>query len=381
MATSTVSNATTYTLSSCVDFFKQHPTITTVSAVAFAALGIAAGVATYFFVATVPLAVILGLSAALCLTVSAGLTYLATQSSNVGQQIADRVKIMQETLSDLKAGSYTSANGTKHTLNLNAAATGAKLLLSAGNHPGQRPGTATGSIAVKDKDCLYEASAMRAKGLNPIVLDMASDGHFGGGYLTGARAQEEECCRRSGLSLAVDTQHGLQTRNFYPLSFQSPSAGLYVPSVPVFRAAHDKNYQYLDQPFDVAFGVIAAFNAPPLDNSSGKLRLFPNEANITREKIRTFFEMARQNGHDSVIFGALGCGAFRNPPEHIAEIALDVISKEFKHCFKEVVFAVLDDHNAGHAHNPQGNFTPFARQAITSGGKVFDANDQEIVTI
>jgi uncharacterized protein (TIGR02452 family) len=227
---------------------------------------------------------------------------------------------------------------------------------------------------VKNQDCLYTAAEMHARGLNPMVLDMASDGHFGGGYLTGARAQEEDCCRRTGLSIAADPQHHLQRNNFYPLSAHSPSAGLYVPHVPVFRAGADKGYQYLNHPFKVAFGAFAAFNRPQLEN--GKLR--PQEAAITRDKIRTFFEMARQKGHDSVVLGAFGCGAFRNPPDEIAEMMIDVAKSEFAHCFKEIVIPVIDDHNSWHAHNPQGNFRPFARHAIAAGGKAFNQHGQRL---
>ena len=196
---------------------------------------------------------------------------------------------------------------------------------------------------------------------------MASNGHFGGGYLSGARAQEEECCRRSGLCLPLDVQHGLQKTNFYPLNNHSSSAGLYVPRIPIICAASDQNYRYLDRSFDVAFGAVAAINHPELETVKGKLRLSPEVAAINREKIRTFFEMAYQNGHRSVVFGALGCGAFRNPPDHVAEIALDVITKEFAHCFDEIVIPIIEDHNSNLAHNQEGNFKPFAKRAIAAG--------------
>ncbi len=291
-----------------------------------------------------------------------------------------RIQVMNDTLKLLKTGSYTSPDGNKHTLDLSRAAQEANLLLNAGNG-GQKPGSEQIRILVKNQDCLYAAAQLHARGLNPIILDMASDGHFGGGYLTGARAQEEDCCRRTGLSVAVDTQHGVQQRNFYPLSLQASSAGVYVPHVPIFRAGYDQGYQYLEHPFEAAFGIFAGFNRPPLDYSSGKPRLRQEEAGITREKIRTFFEMARQQGHQSVVFGALACGAFKNPPEHIAEMTMDVLNNEFAHCFKEVVIAILEDHNTGRAHNPEGNFKPFARCALAAGGQAFDANGQQITSI
>ncbi len=287
---------------------------------------------------------------------------------------------MNDTLNHLKAGFYTSPNGTRHPLDLNATVQNTSLLLNAGP-VNQRPGNEPTRIIVKDMDCLYAAAELHTRGLSPLVLDMASDRHFGGGYLSGARAQEEECCRRTGLCLAVDTQHGLQRQNFYPLHRNSAAAGIYVPRVPVFRAGYEKGYQYLNHPFEISFGVFAAYHNPQLDRSSGSPRLHPTTAAATREKIRTFFEMARQHGHQSVVFSALGCGAFGNPPDQIAEITLDVIQREFAHCFKEIVIAIVEDHNTGQPHNPEGNFKPFARRTLACGGKVFDSSGRELTVI
>jgi len=385
------------------DSIRRHPIIASVGAVAFAVLGITTIPLGVLFlpVMTVPLGILLGLATGLSIVSSAyiGSTLLqnhlknrrnhanvtgqvtgrldraidtSRQSIDISEQTRHRgVQVMNETLGHLRAGFYTSPDGTRHNLDLRRAAQGASLLLSAGPFH-QRPGIEPTRFIVKNQDCLYAAEEMNQRGLNPIVLDMASDGHFGGGYLTGARAQEEDCCRRTGLSVAVDRQHRLQQHNFYPLSIHSPSAGVYVPHVPVFRAGADRRYQYLNRPFQVAFGIFAALNQPLLNASSGRLRLRPAEATITREKIRTFFEMALLQGHDSVVYGAFGCGAFGNPPDQIAEMVIDVVRNEFAHCFKEITVAVLDDHNAWRAHNPEGNFIPFARSALAAGGTVIN---------
>lgn len=377
----------------CLDKFsgwtKQNPQTATITAVAFTALGITLAAGAYLLAVPVALAVVLGLASALSIVTSGAIAFTLLKNykrteqaqgippniplNDVAAQQRYRVEVMNQTLRDLRAKSYQSPDGTLHQLDLTRAAQNATLLFTAGN-VAQRPGIESTRVIVKNQDCLYAAADLHTRALNPMILDMASDGHFGGGYLSGARAQEEDCCRRSGLCLAADTQHGVQTRNFYPLSGHSAGAGVYVPHVPIFRAGYDKGYQYLNQPFEAAFGIFAGFNNPPLDYSSGHPRLRPAEAAATREKIRCFYEMARQKGHQSVVFGALGCGAFRNPPDHIAEIAIDVITREFAHCFKEVVIAVLDDHNAG----PGGNFKPFARRALAAGGKVIDARGQEL---
>jgi uncharacterized protein (TIGR02452 family) len=58
--------------------------------------------------------------------------------------------------------------------------------------------------------------------------------------------------------------------------------------------------------------------------------------------------------------GAFGCGAFANPPNHIAKLFKEVfLENEFSGVFKYVVFSIFEDHNSGKLHNPNGNVLPF----------------------
>lgn len=59
--------------------------------------------------------------------------------------------------------------------------------------------------------------------------------------------------------------------------------------------------------------------------------------------------MAMDNHIDSVVLGAFGCGAFANPPEHIARIYSDVLKGNFKGVFSRVSFAVLPEGGRNHA--------------------------------
>ena len=34
--------------------------------------------------------------------------------------------------------------------------------------------------------------------------------------------------------------------------------------------------------------------------------------------------------------------------------------KKYSHSFKYIIFAIINDHNASKAHNPNGNIQPFA---------------------
>ena len=62
---------------------------------------------------------------------------------------------------------------------------------------------------------------------------------------------------------------------------------------------------------------------------------------------------------DSIVVGAFGCGAFQNPPKHIARLFHEVIDeKEFKDKYKLIAFAILEDHNSPRG----GNLQPFIEE-------------------
>jgi len=63
---------------------------------------------------------------------------------------------------------------------------------------------------------------------------------------------------------------------------------------------------------------------------------------------------------DCLVLGAFGCGAFANPPNHMAELFKEVLlEKEFIKKFKFIVFSIFEDHNSNKRHNPNGNVLPF----------------------
>lgn len=94
--------------------------------------------------------------------------------------------------------------------------------------------------------------------------------------------------------------------------------------------------------------------------------------------------IAVDNGHDAIVLSALGCGAYGNPPEHMARLFKEVISKEFDRAFKHISFAIIgntkfhsnplisfiEDANSQKKHNPEGNFIPFQKVFEQSSSKV-----------
>lgn len=66
-----------------------------------------------------------------------------------------------------------------------------------------------------------------------------------------------------------------------------------------------------------------------------------------------------ENGQRTLVLSAFGCGAFRNPPRHMAELFREELSSpEFRSAFHRIVFAILNDHNAG----SRGNYAPFKKE-------------------
>jgi uncharacterized protein (TIGR02452 family) len=59
--------------------------------------------------------------------------------------------------------------------------------------------------------------------------------------------------------------------------------------------------------------------------------------------------MAAARGHSLLVLGALGCGAFRNPPREVARLWAEVLGEaEFAGgWWREIVFAVLDTRREG----------------------------------
>ena len=46
----------------------------------------------------------------------------------------------------------------------------------------------------------------------------------------------------------------------------------------------------------------------------------PYDDALTRQKVRSILWAAASHGHDAVVLGAFGCGAFHNPPAEIVAV-------------------------------------------------------------
>lgn len=185
----------------------------------------------------------------------------------------------------------------------------------------------------------------------PAVLNLASDTHPGGGWQTGAMAQEEALCYRSSLSLSLHKHH-------YPWNAEQ---GIYTRDVVIIRSSTSDGHALLapktaaaDLPLVSVLSIAAlrrpkVVDVPTLDGGQRKGFANKDDELLTRKKMRLALRMAASNGHDCLVLGALGCGVFRNPVEDIAEAWKEVLGEsEFEGgWWREVWFAVLDGGDAG----------------------------------
>lgn len=234
----------------------------------------------------------------------------------------------------------------------------------------------------------------RSAAARVAVLNMASDKNPGGGWLSGSSAQEEALCFRSSLAASLH-------RRLYPIHRR---AGLYTHDVVIFRESMNNGHKLMVPDTPVAdlpvvsvlsvagirrpelmpagrLGEQIAATSVPVDeqapgNHSGSDHVQlgsqddkgkrkgkgssrppgiplvfadPAARELTKDKMRLCLRMAATKGHSMVVLGAIGCGAFRNPPREVAKCWMEVLSEiEFAGgWFREIWFAVYDRKREG----------------------------------
>ncbi|KAI0740744.1 hypothetical protein C8Q76DRAFT_201626 [Earliella scabrosa] len=185
------------------------------------------------------------------------------------------------------------------------------------------------------------------------ILNFASAKKPGGGFKSGAQAQEESIARASTLYPTLMTRNA---QAFYTLHNRDPKAGyythamIYSPAVTVFR---DDSGDFIE-PYQVDVLTSPAVNAGVVRKSLfGRVAGPGVEAKIEqamRERMARLLYLFEQQGVKHIVLGSFGTGVFQNDVETVAKIWADLLvgdGTRFGHSFENVVFAILGNETFG----------------------------------
>ncbi len=205
-------------------------------------------------------------------------------------------------------------------------------------------------IQVTNETTLGAALRFTESGLKPLALNFANGIQPGGGFLVGARAQEEVLCRSSALysTLAGDPMYDAHRKRPRP---DATDWAIYSPDVPVFRT--DAGTE-LDRPWLLSILTCAAPYAPEIGQ--------PESGDLLEKRIRRVLAIARAYGHTALVLGAWGCGAFANDVRRTAADFRAALANEFDGAFSDIVFAITD-------WSPERRFLGPFRDVFAAAGK------------
>lgn len=303
--------------------------------------------------------------------------YWKRASTSTNDPRAARKKIAEETWAALERGEY-SVKKTSYDLatKMERSLRGTKYydpdsLLSTWKH-----WNASAAIDMPTQISIFEmstldgarylASSRMPSHLQKIgILNFASATLEGGGWLTGAQAQEESIARSSTLypTLMKD-----DPQIFYALHKRDKKNGfyshamIYSPGVVLFR---DDGGAWTP-PVEVDVLTSAAVNAGEvrrkLGGASSAGTLETKIEKEMKERMGRLLFLFEKEGVKNLVLGSFGTGVFQNNVDAVARIwaeLLDVPNARFKDSFAHIVFAIIgretfvkfgDSFNATTAH-------------------------------
>lgn len=178
-------------------------------------------------------------------------------------------------------------------------------------------------------------AAARRIGGNPACLVFASARNPGGGFLTGAQAQEESIARASALYPCLRTAFAFYEHHRAHPELVYSDRVIHSPAVPVFR---DDKGAFLAEPYPASFLTAAAPNRSAIARSQPEH--LPDLPVILRRRAGRVLAVAAAHGHRTLVLGAWGCGVFGNDPAVVADAFAQAL--DASPWFDRVVFAVLD---------------------------------------
>ena len=182
------------------------------------------------------------------------------------------------------------------------------------------------------------------------ILNMANARSPGGGFLGGCRAQEEQLCHRSDLFLRLK-MHRFRNEEHIP-----KGTCLVTRNVDIFR---DSTYEEVAGVRVTVLSAAAKRYEAESDAQQDRGLL----AHLTTTWM-AIISAASAAGAQEVILGALGCGAFNNPPHTVGRALAIALRQCSPGMVQAIRVVIMEDHNSN-GQNFEGFQAGFREEVVS----------------
>ncbi len=184
-------------------------------------------------------------------------------------------------------------------------------------------------IAVEDMDSVQALFSYVSGKI--AVLNFASYKNPGGKFLEGSSAQEESLCHSSFLYNVLSEFD----KDYYEFNRLSKNFALYTD-----RALYSPDVLFIRDNKEVYADVLtcAAPNKIAAQKYCGKSNYDCNST--MADRIHFVLDIAKEEGVQTLILGAFGCGVFGNDPEFVANTFKKELEEYYADTFKNIIFAI-----------------------------------------
>ena len=264
----------------------------------------------------------------------------------------DHVEVLTETLRILNAGCYETNGRTvqlqlsKSQMEMSRVLLPDDVMEISNSNPKVRSGDGLHCGCLKADSFAAALELQRLprwrRGKKPVlVLNFANPVNIGGGVYRGARAQEEDLCRRSSLLRSLENS---RANRYYKYNrslntHMGSDAMILSPKVEVFR---DENYDLMAKTSIVAVVTCAA---PMISYGLEGMREKDYQKMFFNRIVR-LLNCAAYYGYEDLVLGAWGCGAFGNDAAIVSDLFRNAFYEHIwgewfaEDLFRNIIFAI-----------------------------------------
>lgn len=199
-------------------------------------------------------------------------------------------------------------------------------------------GTAKVNVCVENISTVDAIRRLTEEGKEDIgVLNFASARNPGGGFISGAMAQEESLAASSILYRTLTAHEEYYRKNRAQGSMMYTNHAIYSPDVVFFR---DGRFLLVEKPFKASVLTLPAVNM-------GQVLLKGEDSteaeHVMRQRMKLALAIFAKQGAKNLVLGAYGCGVFRNDPNLVAAWWKELLEGEGMGQYFDLIFHAVFD--------------------------------------